>query len=127
MAQRVAIIQQIDSVMAVVDFYMSADPALFRKQIFPAEILPAGLVFNATQMAQYVQIGLADGAAAAAATSVADLKEGELPAACTYNTTKVACGSDKDCFNWGVEKCASRLAVTQCDHASRTCAFSVAR
>ena len=121
-AARVQVMQAIDSLMAVVDFYRTAEPQLFRLNLYPSTQLPGtGLEFNVTQMQQMVTIGEGDGKAAAGS-----LAEGTGTAAstCAYKTAKVACGSDKDCFNWGVEKCSSRLSSTVCDHTARQCVFS---
>ena len=81
-----------------------------------------GLSFNVTEMQQMVAIGETDGKNAAA--TLASSSSSGLPATCTIKTAKVACGSDKDCFNWGVEKCASLLSKTSCDHDSRQCVFT---
>ena len=121
--QRVSIIQAIDSIMAVIDFYREAQPGLFRLNLFPSSPLPGtGLEFNATQMQQMVAAGLVVGQGAF--TAAAADAQSALPASCTIKTTTVPCGHDKDCFNFAVEKCASKLSKATCAHDTRTCVLS---
>jgi predicted patatin/cPLA2 family phospholipase len=121
--QRVSLIEAVDKIMAVVDFYRNAQPGLFRLNLFPSSPLPGtGLEFNSTQMQQMVAAGLVVGQGAFAAAA-ADAQS-SLPASCTIKTTTVPCGQDKDCFNFGVEKCASKLSKATCVHDSRTCTFA---
>ncbi len=108
---RVETIKLIDDLMAVIDFYRTSRPDLFRRNIFPSVMLPGtGIEFNQTQMQQMVVVGEADGKAASTDQ-------------CTSDTT-VTCGTDKDCFNYNVEKCESAMKTTTCDFTKRTCVFA---
>ena len=112
---RVDIIKQIDDLMAVIDFYRTSRPDLFRRNIFPSTLLPGtGIEFNQEQMQQMVTIGETDGEAAA---------NNPCNGAANANGT-VACGSDKDCFNFNVEKCQSNMKKTTCDYKKRVCVFA---
>jgi predicted acylesterase/phospholipase RssA len=120
---RVDTIQLIDSLMAVIDFYRTAQPGLFRYNIFPSQQLPGtGLDFNVAQMQQMVTIGIKDGKTIA--LKPVEEKANALPDTCNYQTVQVDCGMDKDCFNWGVELCNSQLKSAVCAHDTRTCVFS---
>ncbi len=120
-AQRVGLIQQIDSLMAVLDFYREAEPGLFRLNLFPSSPLPGnGFQFNPLQSQVMIDAGIVVGQnafAAAAADAAAP-----LPAACNV-AEELPCGNNKDCFNYNVEKCGSKLSEAVCDHDSRACVF----
>lgn len=125
--QRVAVMQAIDSLMSVISFVRTAEPGMFRLNLYPSQPLPGtGLDFNQTEMSEMVVIGIADGIAAAQTLMDADeLDAGAMPKTCAYKTATVACGSDKDCFNWGTQMCASQLSATVCGHETRVCTFTL--